>query len=193
MKAAQNHISGNDSLKSKKILIQGVGNVGQKVVNYLIKEDSNIYVTDINKNNLEIVSNKNVKVLKPDEIFDRSYDIISPCALGGVINLKNLNKIDCNIIAGAANNQLSDDNYVPQKLKKKNILYVPDFLINAGGIISVYHEQINDLDVKKVMNMTESIYQKVGKVLSYADVNSLSTHQAAINLAQQRIIENSKK
>ena len=82
---------------------------------------------------------------------------------------------------------------VSDTIKKKNILYVPDFLINAGGIISVYHEQINDLDPKKVMEMTESIYGKVEQVLSYAEENSLSTHSAAINLAQQRITQNSKK
>ena len=150
-------------------------------------------MVDINQKNIDLISSKNVKVLNSDNIYDNSYDIISPCALGGVINLEFLEKTNCKIIAGAANNQLSDEVQVPDIIKKKNILYVPDFLINAGGIISVYHEQINDLDPKKVMEMTESIYGKVEQVLSYAEENSLSTHSAAINLAQQRITQNSKK
>ena len=65
----------------------------------------------------------------------------SPCALGGIINSKTIKKLDCKIIAGAANNQLEDDVFIPDELKKKNILYVPDFLINAGGIINVYAKE----------------------------------------------------
>ena len=193
MKSAHKYLTGNESLENKKILVQGVGNVGRKVVDYLIEEKAKVYVVDINQKNIDLISSKNVKVLNSDNIYDNSYDIISPCALGGVINLEFLEKTNCKIIAGAANNQLSDEVQVPDIIKKKNILYVPDFLINAGGIISVYHEQINDLDPKKVMEMTESIYGKVEQVLSYAEENSLSTHSAAINLAQQRITQNSKK
>ncbi len=113
--------------------------------------------------------------------------------MGGTINVDSLKKIKCDIIAGAANNQLGDDSLVPEILKEKNILYVPDFLINAGGIISVYHEQINDIDEKKVMKMTESIYDKVLDVLDHSIKHSLSTNASAIQLAKDRIKENSKK
>ena len=78
-------------------------------------------------------------------------------------------------------------------LQEKKILYVPDFLINAGGIISVYHEQINDIDEKKVMEMTESIYDKVSDVLDHSIKNSTTTNSSAIQLAKDRIKENSKK
>ena len=82
---------------------------------------------------------------------------------------------------------------VPKMLQEKKILYVPDFLINAGGIISVYHEQINDIDERKVMKMTESIYDKVSEVLDHSIKNSTSTNYSAIELAKDRIKENSKK
>ena len=78
-------------------------------------------------------------------------------------------------------------------LQERKILYVPDFLINAGGIISVYHEQINDIDEKKVMEMTESIYDKVSDVLDHSIKNSTTTNSSAIQLAKDRIKENSKK
>ena len=92
-----------------------------------------------------------------------------------------------------SNNQLENDTDVPEELLKKNILYIPDFLINAGGIISVYHEQINDIDSKKVMDMTGLIYDKVSSVIKYSEENSISTNSAAIQLAKDRIKENSKK
>ena len=193
MKSATKHLTGSESLEGKKVLVQGVGNVGLKVVDYLVDEGSKIYVSDINSNNLDIAKSRNVNVLDSDNIYNMSYDIISPCALGGTINKVSLEKINCKIIAGAANNQLGDDNYVPNKLSEKEILYVPDFLVNAGGIISVYHEQIKDLDSEKVMKMTEDIYDKVIEVLKYSNKNKISTNTAAISLAKNRIAQNYKK
>ena len=193
MKSATKHLTGSESLEGKKVLVQGVGNVGLKVVDYLVDEGSEIYVSDINSNNLDIAKSRNVNVLDSDNIYNMSYDIISPCALGGTINKVSLEKINCKIIAGAANNQLGDDNYVPNKLSEKEILYVPDFLVNAGGIISVYHEQIKDLESEKVMKMTEDIYDKVIEVLKYSNKNKISTNTAAISLAKNRIAQNYKK
>ncbi len=158
-----------------------------------MKENANVFVCDINSKNIDLLSNTNVTVVDPETIYDDTYDIISPCALGGTININSLKNINCNIIAGAANNQLENDTDVPEELLKKNILYIPDFLINAGGIISVYHEQINDIDSKKVMDMTGLIYDKVSSVIKYSEENSISTNSAAIQLAKDRIKENSKK
>ena len=149
-------------------------------------------VCDINAKNIELLSGKSITVVSPEEIYDSNYNVISPCALGGTVNINSLEKINCEIIAGAANNQLEDDELVPDILQKKNILYIPDFLINAGGIISVYHEQINDIDHKKVMDMTELIYDKVNSVLKHSEDNSLTTNASAIRLAKDRIKENSK-
>ena len=193
IKSAVNHISGNDSLNNKNILVQGVGNVGRKLVGHLLSENANVFVCEINSKNIDAIRDKKVTVVDPENIYDTHYDIISPCALGGTINIDSLKKINCDIIAGAANNQLKNDNKVPEELNRKNILYIPDFLINAGGIISVYHEQINDINSKKVMQMTELIYDKVNDVIKHSEKNSLSTNASAIQLAKDRIKENSKK
>ncbi len=193
IRSAVNHISGRDSLEGKKILVQGVGNVGRKLIDHLLKENAKVSVCDINSVNLDLISDKKVTVVSSENIYDDSYDIISPCALGGTINKNSLKEIKCDIIAGAANNQLENDSDVPNEINNKNILYVPDFLINAGGIISVYHEQINNLDLNKVMEMTGLIYDKVSSVIKYSDENSISTNSSAIQLAKDRIIENSKK
>ena len=90
-------------------------------------------------------------------------------------------------------NQLEDDSNVPNELLKKDILYLPDFLINAGGIISVYHEQINQIDLQKVMQMTETIYDKAIDVFKYANENTITTHSAAMKIAVERIKRNKKK
>ncbi len=193
IKSAVNHISGNDSLNNKNVLVQGVGNVGRKLVDHLLSENANVFVCEINSKNIDAIRDKKVTIIDPENIYDSHYDIISPCALGGTINIDSLKKINCDIIAGAANNQLQNDNEVPEELNRKNILYIPDFLINAGGIISVYHEQINEINSKKVMEMTELIYDKVNDVIKHSEKNSLSTNSSAIRLAKDRIKENSKK
>ena len=154
---------------------------------------ANVSVVDINQENIEKISENKISVINENEIYNNSYDILSPCALGGIINVNSLKNIKCDIIAGAANNQLVDDTLVPKILQEKNILYIPDFLINAGGIISVYHEQINDIDEHKVMKMTESIYDKVSDVIDHSIKNSTTTNSSAIQLAKDRIKENSKK
>ena len=155
----------------KYLITGGLGFIGTKIIEKLSNDGHRVCCVD----------NKD------------TYDIISPCALGGTINRNSLKNINCNIIAGAANNQLENDKDVPEELLKKNILYIPDFLINAGGIISVYHEQINDIDSKKVMDMTGLIYDKVSSVIKYSEENSISTNSSAIQLAKDRIKENSKK
>ena len=193
IKSAVNHISGNDSLNNKNVLVQGVGNVGRKLVDHLLSENANVFVCEINSKNIDAIRDKKVTIIDPENIYDSHYDIISPCALGGTINIDSLKKINCDIIAGAANNQLQNDNEVPEELNRKNILYIPDFLINAGGIISVYHEQINEINPKKVIEMTELIYDKVDDVIKHSEKNSLSTNSSAIQLAKDRIKENSKK
>ena len=193
IKSAVNYISGGDSLEGKKVLVQGVGNVGRKLVDHLLKENANVVICDINQKNIDLMTDKKITVVNPENIYDNFYDIISPCALGGIINKNSLKDIKCDIIAGAANNQLENDTDVPEELNIKKILYVPDFLINAGGIISVYHEQINNIDFKKVMEMTGLIYDKVSFVIKHSNENKISTNSSAIQIAKDRIKKNSKK
>ena len=109
------------------------------------------------------------------------------------INKDSIDKIRCKVIAGAANNQIADEEIVLNKLQEKKIIFIPDFLINAGGIISVYHEQIGDLNSQKVMDMTSNIYDKVTDVLKFSQENDTSTYNAAIQLAKNRIHNISEK
>ncbi len=194
MKAASKFVYGNDSLEGKKIALQGIGKVGAKLIEYLTKENATIYVSDINKEILKNITDKyKVRSFKNSELYSMGLDIFSPCALGGILNSESIKKLKCKIVAGAANNQLEDDKTHDIELKEKNIIYVPDFLINAGGVISVYHEQIQDLSKEKVFAMTENIYSKVEDVLKLSSENNISTNVSAMKIALDRINRNRKK
>ena len=112
----------------------------------------------------EIASEKNVKIVSEKEMFKKSYDIYAPCALGATLNDKNIEELKCEIIAGAANNQLEKEGFHDILLKKKNILYAPDFLINAGGLINVYSE-LKKWDKEKTLKKTENIYETTVSIL----------------------------
>tara|TARA_B100000405_G_scaffold156884_1_gene109610 strand:- start:380 stop:1444 length:1065 start_codon:yes stop_codon:yes gene_type:complete len=194
MKAASKFVYGTDSLEGKKIALQGIGKVGAKLIEYLTKENANIYVSDINKEILKNITDKyKVSTFKNSELYSMELDIFSPCALGAILNSESIKKLKCKIVAGAANNQLEDDKIHDIELKEKNIIYVPDFLINAGGVISVYHEQIQDLSKEKVFGMTENIYSKVEDVLKLSSENDISTNASAMKIALDRINRNRKK
>ena len=134
MKAAAYKAYGNDSLEHKKIAVQGVGHVGMYLVEYLTKEGAKIYVTDISADRVKYaVSQYKAIPVTADEIYDLDTDIYSPCALGATVNDDTINRLKGRIIAGAANNQLADEDRHGKLLMKNGFIYAPDFLINAGG------------------------------------------------------------
>ena len=158
MKGSANFLWNNDNLKGKKILIQGIGNVGKNLIQYLQKEDAIIYINDINNEKIEEIKKQyNVSELNDIDMFKEKIDIYSPCALGATLNNNTIPKLTCSIVAGAANNQLEQEGVHDIMLKNRNILYAPDFLINAGGIINVYAE-LEGYDKKEIIRKTENIF-----------------------------------
>ena len=150
MKASAKHKWGSDNLKAKKILVQGVGHVGENLVKYLSEEGAEVLINDINLANLKQVSELyNCQTIEGNLIYDLDVEIYSPCALGATINDTTIEQFKCEIVAGAANNQLQDEDKHANMLQEKGILYAPDFLINAGGLINVYSE-INGYDREKI-------------------------------------------
>lgn len=188
IKASAKELWGNDNLGGKKISVQGVGNVGQNLVNYLIKENAIVSVCDINDENLKAVTNKykNLKVVSPELIYKNPMDIYSPCALGATVNTETLGQLRCSIIAGAANNQLENEEIHGRMLLENGILYAPDFLINAGGLINVFSE-IKGYNRKKTMELTEKIYTSTLEIFTKSKRENISTHKAALLEAQKRI------
>ncbi len=190
MKASAKEVFGNDSLEGKKILVQGVGKVGQHLVDHLVPEGAIIYVNDINQDNLLTLTQKHsgIKVADSSTMFDLDIDIYAPCALGATINTESLERLRCSIIAGAANNQLADENIHGNLCQEKGILWAPDFLINAGGLINVSIE-LEGYNRETAMNSTENIYAAALNVFKISKAENITTINAAKRLAEQRLEE----
>ncbi|WP_255462681.1 Glu/Leu/Phe/Val family dehydrogenase [Galbibacter sp. BG1] len=187
MKAAAKYQFGDDSLEDKKVLVQGVGHVGETLVDHLYNEGAQLFISDINEERLLELAKKYKAVIVPgNEIFNHELDVYAPCALGATINDATVNAINAKIVAGAANNQLADEKVHGAILKERGIAYAPDFLINAGGIINVYAE-LEGYDKKEILRKTENIYKTTLDIFTHADTNNCTTHQSALQIAQQRI------
>ena len=193
MKAAAKYQFGTDNLNGKKILVQGIGHVGETLVEYLTKEGAQVQITDINEARLQEIGAKyGAKIFTGNDLYAADVDIYSPCALGATINDDTIHKIKARVIAGAANNQLANEQIHGKILKDKGILYAPDFLINAGGIINVYAEIVH-YDKAEAMRRTENIYNTTLEIFSLAESKGLTTYQAALSIAENRIEERKKE
>ncbi|MBN9481989.1 MAG: leucine dehydrogenase [Bacteroidetes bacterium 43-93] len=190
MKASAKKVWGNDSLAGKKVLVQGVGHVGQYLVGHLIEEGAKVYISDINDAKIKETVDKfrSVEVIDGDKIFDLEMDIYAPCALGATVNTESINKMKCPIIAGAANNQLADENVHGPMLVEKGVVYAPDFLINAGGLINVAAE-LDGYNRERVMGNVEKIYDRTLEIYKLSDTEKVHAQAAAIKLAEKRIAD----
>lgn len=190
MKASAKKVWGNDSLAGKKVLVQGVGHVGQYLVGHLIEDGAKVYISDINETKIQQTLEKfrSVEVVAGNAIFDMEMDIYAPCALGATVNTESIEKMKCPIIAGAANNQLADENVHGPMLVKKGILYAPDFLINAGGLINVSAE-LDGYNRDRVMKNVEKIYDRTLEIFDRADSEKIHTQSAAMQLAEKRLAD----
>ena len=189
MKAAAKQQFGSDVLTGKKVLVQGIGHVGEALVEYLTKEGALVTISDINEERLYEVGQKyNATVYTGTDVYAEEVDIYAPCAMGATINDATIHKIKAKVIAGAANNQLANEVVHGAILQERGILYAPDFLINAGGIINVYAE-LAHYGKAEIMAKTENIYNTTLEIFDFAIANKMTTHQAALTIAQQRIAE----
>ncbi len=187
LKAATKYRFGSDNLEGKKVLVQGIGHVGEVLVQHLTESGAIVTIADINEDRLKAVGQKyGAKIFTGDDLYSAEVDIYAPCALGATINDATIHKIQAKVIAGAANNQLANEVIHGTILKDKGILYAPDFLINAGGVINVYSELAN-LTRAQVMEKTENIYNTSLEIFKFAETNNITTHQAAMSIAQKRI------
>jgi len=194
IKTAVKHKLGKENLKDVHVAIQGVGHVGQYLVDHLLQAGARITVTDIVQANIDSVMSKgSVTVVQPAGIHATECDVFAPCALGGGLNPKNIKDIKATIIAGAANNQLEREGVDDEDLRKRDILYVPDYVINAGGIISVESE----VHKEKITNASREakvlrIGETLTKIFNVSDKESRPTGVIANEMAEE-IIRNANK
>ncbi|HEY0740690.1 MAG TPA: Glu/Leu/Phe/Val dehydrogenase [Chryseosolibacter sp.] len=190
MKAAAKKVYGSDSLTGKRIAVQGVGQVGMHLVEYLVKEKAEVFITDLFEDKVKAIANQfGVKAVGQDEIYDVDSDIYAPCALGATVNDETISRLKCSIIAGAANNQLKDEVRHGYMLMDRSITYAPDFLINAGGLINVYNEFLGNYNRNRVFEHAEKIYTTCLNILNLSEKEKISSQEAAIKLCEKRIAD----
>ncbi|HLP59941.1 MAG TPA: Glu/Leu/Phe/Val dehydrogenase dimerization domain-containing protein [Candidatus Deferrimicrobium sp.] len=187
--AAAKYRWGSDGLTGKKIIIHGYGKIGSQLADFAVKKGAQVVVADIDLEKVKKALADGHETIPVDRIYTEKCDILAPCSVGAVINPETAGKFNCEIIAGSANNQLlnEEDEFL---LKKRNILYVPDFIINVGGMIDVSEEYLGyktGYKKDKVTRKTENIYERVLEILRYGETNNMTAHRSAICYAEQRI------
>lgn len=188
MKAAARTAYGTDRLSGRKVAVQGAGNVGRNLVGHLMEEGATVYLTDIHDDKLAAIKKEHpaVNIIAPNDVLSMDVDIYSPCALGATINDESLKQLKCSVIAGAANNQLAVEAEHGRALMEKGILYAPDFLINAGGIINCAWE-LHGYDRKAALAQTEGIYETAMGIFKLSREENIPTYLAANRAAENRI------
>ncbi|MEO1228404.1 MAG: Glu/Leu/Phe/Val dehydrogenase [Myxococcota bacterium] len=180
---------GSESLSGKHVLVQGVGAVGYHLVKHVVGAGGRVTVCDISEENLKRVTKDfRVEVVAPDAIFDVKAQLFAPCALGGVINDETLERLNVEIVAGSANNVLEDEELHGGALHERGILYAPDYVINAGGLINVANE-LEGYDQERAFKQAEGIYDILLGVFEQAEAQGVPTRVAADAVAQRRIEE----
>jgi leucine dehydrogenase len=187
IKACLKELYGNDNIAGRSVAVQGTGQVGENLVKLLREENAKVYVSDIDEDRLRQVAKKyGAEAVEHNSIFDLDVDIYAPCALGATVNTNTISRLKCTIIAGSANSQLEDETLHGRMLLDKGILYAPDYLINAGGLINMYSE-IAGFNKKRTMQLTENIYDAVRNVLKLSKAENIATIEAANKIAEKRI------
>ena len=187
MKACAKKQFGSDNLAGKTVAVQGVGHVGEYLVKFLTEENANVIITDINQDALSRISKEyGATVVGLDEIYDVDMDIYAPCALGATVNDDTLSRLKCSIIAGAANNQLQNEDIHGKIVMEKGIIYAPDFALNAGGVINCYSE-VKGLSSEWAMDKAEAIYTTIHNIITRSAVENVPTYKIANIMAEERI------
>jgi glutamate dehydrogenase/leucine dehydrogenase len=186
MRAVSEHLWDTDDLSDRTVAVQGVGKVGSNLVERLTKAGAKTIIADVNTEAVEATAAAHGStVVAVDGIFEVQCDIFAPCAMGGAINSSTVERLRCRAIVGSANNQLESDDLADQ-LVDRGILYAPDFLANAGGVINIANE-FRGYDWRRAAMAIDRIHENTATVLATAEAQGINPNAAAIAVAEERI------
>jgi leucine dehydrogenase len=186
IKACAQRRYGSDDLRGRTAAVQGTGHVGYHLAEYLTQDGAHVVVTDIDPARTQRAADElGAEGVEPDEIYDVDGDIFAPCALGAVLNEETIPRLRVDIVAGAANNQLASEDD-DDRLVERDILYAPDYVINAGGLINVYSELVS-WTLERSKRKAGEIYNTLLQVFELAEEQGITSAEAADELAQRRI------
>lgn len=186
IKAAVKEKLKTNDLKGIRIAVQGLGNVGSNLVRFLVDEGAKVTVADIDDERVKFHKERyKVDAVSADQILFTDCDVLSPCALGAVVNDNTIGKLKCKIVAGGANNQLAEPKHGDQ-LRELGILYAPDYVVNAGGLMNVFVE-LEGYSPERAIEKTRKVYDNVMGVFQVAKRDNIGTHTAADRMAEERM------
>jgi leucine dehydrogenase len=179
---AQRHF-GSPSLEGRSISIVGAGHVGARIARLCAKEGAKLILADVDPTKRELAAELGARWMTPPKAMLAKVDILAPCALGGVLDQETVSGLRCGVIAGAANNQLADEN-VAALLQAREILWAPDFVANAGGIINIAEERVGKYDPAAANRAVAGIADTLGRIFDTAEADGITTLDAAMKLAR---------
>ncbi len=188
IRTAVAHRTGREDLDGLSVAVQGLGHVGYHLARLLRADGARVFAADVNEQNLRrAVRDLGIEVVAPDAVLSAEVDVLAPCAMGAVLNDETIGRIRAGIVAGAANNQLANPEHGAH-LADRGILYCPDFLINAGGIIDVHHQRLGSREANKRLHI-DHIQTTLATVLRRADEQRRQTHEVAEALAEEYLAQ----
>ncbi len=192
MRAAVEHVFGEPSLRGRRIGVAGLGKVGKVLVGHLLQDGATVVATDVDQRALEWArtNHPEIELVDPAKLIESELDVYAPCAMGGVLNDDTVPVLRTRIVAGAANNQLAHPG-ISQALADRGILYVPDYLVNAGGLIQVADE-FEGFNFERAKARVGKIYDTTRKLLASAEKEGLLPAEAADKMAERRMAEVSR-
>ena len=187
MRACAEAAWGSDSLEGKRVAVQGFGNAASSLAAHLVEGGAELIVADVHPEAVERASRlPRTTIAAPDAIYDAPCDVFAPCALGGTLNERTLPRLTCAVVCGAANNQLASPDDA-RRLKERGVVYAPDFIANAGGVINVSYELEPPYSREAARAKTAEIHATMRRILALADSEGVTTAEAANRLAEERV------
>ncbi|HEY1238420.1 MAG TPA: Glu/Leu/Phe/Val dehydrogenase dimerization domain-containing protein [Solirubrobacterales bacterium] len=185
IRASCEHRYGTDALAGRRVAVVGLGHVGSRLAERLSADGAELAVSDIDPGKREVAEALGASWLDPADAITAECELLAPCALGGAIDRDNVERLRCEIVCGAANNVLAERS-LAAALAERGILYAPDFIANAGGLINVYSE-VHSLDRRRIDALVDGIGEALGRVFEAADARSVTPLAAARALAEERL------
>lgn len=192
MRACAEKAFGTSKLKGLKVALQGLGAVNYNVAKHLHSEGATLIGCDLSKEATDRAAAEfGMQIVNPEQIYDAPCDIFSPGALGAILNAQTMARLKCKVVAGGANNQLATEQD-GEALFKKGLLYAPDYAINAGGLINIYHER-EGYNRERAWNQVAKIFDTIKMVLERSEAEKLPTNVVANRIAEERVHQADEK
>jgi leucine dehydrogenase len=187
LRAAVAHAFGDDDLGGRVVAVQGVGAVGEPLARGLVEHGARLVVTDVDDVRAkELALELDAETAGTEEIYDAECDVFAPCATGGVLSRETIPRLRCRVIAGAANNQLAEPGDA-DRLAERGILYAPDYVVNAGGMIHLASLELLGEDVAARDERLQAIGDTLAEVFALAERRGISTAAAADAIVEERL------